>query len=191
MNLNDYLQLLSSKSHEAGGGSASAMAAAMAAALLQKAYHFINSQHDITSSINIYEELENTNQYFNNLVLEDGKVFGKVLEAQRLEANTEDEKIMKQESMQKALKLALESPLGMLEKITEMYEYILILKQGSNIYADSEISVATNLLKAAYQGARANVLVNYEYIKDENYLLNIDKKVENLDKEFSEKLNEI
>jgi glutamate formiminotransferase/formiminotetrahydrofolate cyclodeaminase len=69
-----------------------------------------------------------------------------------------------------ALKLATSVPLGVAEKAREVARLVEALKPISNPNMASDLTVAAALSRAAIEGALANVEINLQSLKDENFV---------------------
>ncbi len=171
-NIEEFIEVLSSKEPVPGGGGASALAGAMGAALARMVGNltigkkkYADVQDDITllqhKTLILTEELM-------ELIDKDAEVFLPLSKAYSLPDVTEEEKIYKDKVMEEALNIACSVPVKIMEK---SYEMLLLLGEyadkGSKI-AISDVAVSAVMLRAAITGASVNVYINTKMMKNRN-----------------------
>jgi formiminotetrahydrofolate cyclodeaminase len=114
------------------------------------------------------------------LVDEDTNSFNKVMEANRLSANNEDELSIKNEAIEFANKYAIEIPMETAEKCFRVIELADILVEKGNPNSVSDAGVAAEVALAGVSGACMNVLINLSSIEDEDYCDEMSHRVEEI-----------
>ena len=107
MEINNYLDLLSENNAKAGGGSASAFAGAMATSLILKAYNMIKKRDpelDDKLQEHYEQDLLRLREYYKEMIITDGKLFEKVLEAYSLPKETNGDSIYRKQRVEEAYK---------------------------------------------------------------------------------------
>lgn len=179
MLLNEYFDLISEPNSKAGGGSVAASNGALACSLVKKAYNMILKKEQNFSSIseNYIYKLDEICSNFKIAILEDGKAFNCVLKAYKLPKETEEDKFLRNTSIQEAFKIALQSPLNMYLDFQSLEEIIEIVAMYTDDMSYSEIEVAKSQISAGKASAKVNILLNLAYIKDEQYKIEILDKI--------------
>lgn len=182
--LMDFINETSSGAPTPGGGSVSALAGALGAALgsmvgeitLTKAEDK-DSILEIQGKIKICSDLMNS---LNNNVDEDTAAYDRVMAAYKMPKSTDDEKKIRSQSIQEALKGAAETPYETALLCIDVMNISLdMLKCGSK-NAASDASVAGFLGYAALNGALYNTRLNLNSIKDADYVASMRSKVREL-----------
>ena len=181
-NCSDFLEILASSAPVPGGGGASAFVGALGVALGsmvgnlttgKKKYEHV--QNDIKLILGKAEKLQ---EEFIDLVEKDAKVFEPLSKAYGLPKNTDEEKKIKEEVMEKALKQACGVPLEMMEKALEaMTLHEELAEKGTRI-AISDVGVGILFCKSALMGASLNVFINTKLMKDREIAETINAKAE-------------
>ena len=180
MEINNYLDLLSENNAKAGGGSASAFAGAMATSLILKAFYMIKKRYpelDDKLQEHYEQDLLRLKEYYKEMIITDGKLFEKVLEAYSLSKETHGDRVYRKQRVEEAYKDAFESPYNMMIHAVKLYDYIFTIKDFSDRMSDSELLIAQTLIDACYNSSRVNMSLNKKYITDKDFL---EKKKHNI-----------
>jgi glutamate formiminotransferase len=167
-----FIEQLAAPTATPGGGSASAAAGAMAAGLAamvagmsrgKKAYLQYESQLSdaIAQLTRLREELKAG-------IDADAESYNSVMKAYKDAKASESDH--GDQLIDAALKLATSVPLGVAEKAREVARLVEALKPISNPNMASDLTVAAALSRAAIEGALANVEINLQSLKDENFV---------------------
>lgn len=186
--IKDYVAKVASKEPTPGGGSVAALAGSLGSALTvmvgnltigRKMYEELddNVKKEIDKT---FEELKNSIEKLNNIVVEDTKAFDGVMEAFKLPKETEEEKAKRSVAIQEGYKLALEVPLRCAEECFKVLELQRVFADYGNINAITDVGVGALLAATGLEGAILNVKINLLSIKDEEYKNKIDKKIKQL-----------
>jgi len=191
----EFLDILSSKEPVPGGGGACAYVGALSIALGsmvgnltlgKKKYQEVEA--DIKELLIKSEELK---LEFEKLVDKDAEAFFPLSQAYGLPKNTEEEKDERNKVLQKALIGASVVPLNIArcccEAIDLLEEYS---KKGTRI-AISDVGVGAYFAKAALMGAKLNVLINTNLMKDEILKESIEIELNELVEKYSSKAESI
>ena len=165
-----FIEQLAAPTATPGGGSASAAAGAMAAALAcmvadmsrtKKAYaqHAPQLSEAIAQLTSLREELKAA-------IDADAESYNSVMKAYKA-AKTESGG---EKQIDAALKGATAVPLGVAQKAAEVRKLVAKLRSISNPNMASDLTVAESLCKAAIEGGLANVEINLQSLKDEQFV---------------------
>ena len=124
----------------------------------------------------IIEEAKTLNEDFLSLFYEDMEVFTKLMATFGLPRGTEEEKQKRDIEIQNATKKAIEVPLKVMEKSRRAAELALDMAKIGNLNAISDAGIAGEMAFAACSSASYNVLINLNFLKDEDYSKSIDDK---------------
>lgn len=191
----EFVELLASKEAVPGGGGAAALTGALGIALNSMVVNFsIGKKKFLDYKVKHEEILEKGNELKKRLIKlidEDAENFLPLSKAYGLSATTEEEKRLKEQTLEKALKTACSAPIEMVECI---YESILLHEELVNMASKiiiSDVGVGVQCLKAALYSAQLNVLINVNSIKDEEYVKRVKKDTEKLVQEGTIKADEV
>lgn len=170
MNMNEFLEVLSSSAPVPGGGGACGYVAAvgmslgsMVANLTTGKKKYAEYQEEIEK---IITEAKTITKELAECMDKDAVSFEPLSKAYGLPKNTDEEIAYREEVMEKALVTASEAPLLMMETI---YKALKVLERlaviGSRI-AISDVGVGVQMCKAAVSGASLNVYINTKMMKN-------------------------
>jgi formiminotetrahydrofolate cyclodeaminase len=178
----EFLAELSSAAPVPGGGGASAMAGAMGVALGSMVANltlgkkkYASVQADIENILRQAEALRNELAL---LVQKDAEVFEPLSKAYGLPKNTDEEKRIKQETMEVALKAACSVPLEIMQKSLQAMALHEELAQKGTRIAVSDVGVGVLFCKTALMGASLNVFINTKLMKDRPYAEEMNQKAQ-------------
>jgi formiminotetrahydrofolate cyclodeaminase len=167
------LAALASPEPTPGGGTAAAIAGAMGTSLLVMvtglAKSKSNTDEEKSALANARAALEPIARTLTGLADADAQSFNEVMAAYRLPKATDQDKAVRTQSIQAALRGATEIPLQTLRACADALAQGRGVAEHGNRSAASDAGVAIGLLKAAADGAAANVRINLTGLKDETY----------------------
>lgn len=182
--LREFALLLASKNPVPGGGGAAAYTAALGTALNSMVANFSIGKKKFIDCKKQHEDLLNRGEELReklvDLVDKDAEVFEPLSKAYVMISNTEEEKKLKEDTLQKCLKVACSAPMETLETTFKgilMHKEILTISSKNII---SDVGVGVQCLKAALNSAYLNVLININSITDEEYVKENKEKAEKL-----------
>lgn len=191
----EFANETASNSPAPGGGSIAALNAAMAASLLSMVANLtIGKKKYMDFSQRAEKIAEECSQYkdlFVNAIDKDASSFNGVMAAMKLPKDTEEEKEIRSAKIQEEYKNAIEVPLSLGTKVTELYSYCKELAQNGNSNAITDVAVALINIRAASEGAFLNVKINLNSLKDEKYKHELEEKMESVNKLVEENEREI
>ena len=160
-----------------GGGSAAALAAATGASLLAMVAGLPKPRASEPADL---ERLKDAGiratalaTRLERLIDEDSDAYSGVVEAFRLPKTREDEKAARSAAIQRALTAATEAPLTVMRHCAEALLLAPVTIELGNENAATDAQVGVGLLKAALQGAAANVEINLGSLKDTEYVARV------------------
>lgn len=177
-----FIEQLAAPTAAPGGGSAAAAAGAMAAALgamvadmsrTKKAYAQYAPQLSdaIAQLARLREELKAA-------IDADAESYNNVMKAYKAVKGEADADADAQ--IDAALKGATAVPLGVAEKAAEVRKLVAKLRSISNPNMASDLSVAESLCRAAIEGGLANVEINLQSLKDQQFAAGVRKRTAEL-----------
>jgi methenyltetrahydrofolate cyclohydrolase len=117
---------------------------------------------------------------FNELIEKDTEVYNAVGAVLSMPKSTDEEKALRKEAMQNALKEATIVPYQMMEEAAKTLVVLQKAMGNSNPNTVSDLGVGALGMKAAMQGAWLNVKINLGSIKDEAFVAEYAEKGEKL-----------
>lgn len=182
--LEQLLQALASPKPTPGGGTAAAVAGAMGVSLLVMAAGLArtrgNTEDERGTLAAMRASLEPLAASLPACADRDAEAFGQVMAAYRLPKAADDEKARRKVAIQAALRTATDVPLETLRLAAKALELGETVARHGNPAAASDIGVAACLLRAAADGAAANVRANLGGLADEGYRSSVTVEVDQL-----------
>jgi len=188
--LKKYLDETASGAPTPGGGSVASLVGALGAALTSMVCNFTVGKEkykDVEAEISdILSNAEQLRTELLNLMVEDTQAYGEVSKAYSMPRNTPEEKEVRTQAIQKALRIAMQAPLETAfccYKVIKLNEP-LVDKGNQNLISD--VGVAVLLAESALRSAVLNVEINLSYIKDEQFCNDTREKLKAIITESSE-----
>ena len=184
MTVSQLLAALASPDPTPGGGTAAAITGAMGASLLvmvaglPKSKNNTDDERATLSTARL--ALEPIVAALTDLADRDTTAFDGVMAAYRLPKATDDEKAARTREIQAALRGATEVPLETLRACVAAIDHGRVVQEFGNRSAESDAGVAMGLLKAAADGAAANVRINLGGLKDEGFKASAEAETDRL-----------
>ena len=173
MTVAQLLAALASPNPTPGGGTAAAIAGAMGTSILVMVASLAKSRNNTDDEkaalASARAAIEPITVTLLDLADADAASFDAVMAAYRLPKATDGEKLARTHAIQAALRGATEIPLETLRACAHALEHAHAVADYGNRSAESDTGVAIGLLKAAANGAAANVRINLQGLKDEAF----------------------
>ena len=170
----NFTNLMASSEPAPGGGSAAALEGALGAALTAMVCALTQGKKKYAAFEDLAKETEQKANVLKERYLDvldrDTDAFHKVSAVFSMPKNTDDEKAVRSEAMQKALKGCTETPFEIMELACETLDLITGILDRSNTSTKSDLGCAALSLKSAAQCAWLNVLINLGEIKDSEFV---------------------
>lgn len=180
----DFVDVLASKSAVPGGGGAAALTGAIGIALGSMVCNltigkkkYAEYEESVKSILEKARELEKD---LINMIDEDAECFLPLSKAYGLPSSTEEEKKIKADTMENALKKACEVPIKIVKVCYEAIKLHEDLVDKGSRLAISDVGVGVQCLRAAILSGQLNVIININSIKDEEYVKSVRDEVNNL-----------
>ena len=178
----EFLEELSSSAPVPGGGGTSAAAGAYAAALglmvgnlTTGKKKYADVEEEICESM---KKLEQLRDKLTRLVDEDAKAFEPLSKAYGMPKETEEQKKLKEQVMETALREACRVPLEIMEVSIEVMELLQVLEEKGSRLAVSDAGVGILFAKTSLEGASLNVFINTRLMKDRQYAEELNQRAD-------------
>ncbi len=172
--ISEFLEAVASKSPTPGGGAVGSIVAAMGTALVEMVASLTIGKKDYEDFEGEMERVLSEASYRRKRFLEladlDASAFDQVMDAMKLPKDTEDQKKVRTEKLQEALKHASEMPYELAREISKVCPLAEFVNKYGNKNALSDARSASWLLKASFEIAVSNVEINLKLIKDEKFV---------------------
>ncbi|MBU1475363.1 MAG: cyclodeaminase/cyclohydrolase family protein, partial [Acidobacteria bacterium] len=182
LNLRQFANELSSESPAPGGGSAAALAGALSASLSAMVSNLTVGKKDYEDVQSKVIELAVRGQNLKDEFLRDVDLdtiaFNRVMDAIKMTKKTDEQKLARNNAMEKATKEATLVPLSVLERCLDAISLSLEIARIGNKNSISDAGVAGLMARAAALGAYYNVLINLPGIRDEKFKTDTRTKAE-------------
>ncbi len=173
MTVSQLLAALASPDPTPGGGTAAAIAGAMGTSLLVMVAGLGKSKNNTDDEraalASARAAIEPITATLLDLADADAASFDAVMAAYRSPKATDEEKRARTQAIQAALRGATEIPLETLRACADALAHARAVADYGNRSAESDAGVAIGLLRAAANGAAANVRTNLGGLKDEAF----------------------
>jgi len=170
MDLRSFANETASESVAPGGGSISAYVGALGVSLAAMAANISSHKRqwdDRWEEFSAWaEKAQALKDELLRLVDEDTIAFGGIIEAFRLPKSTDEEKAIRREAIQKATKVAIETPFHVMQVCDRTFEVIDAMVRKGNPNSMSDAGVGALCARAAIHGAFMNVMINLKGFKD-------------------------
>lgn len=184
INCKEFLSELSSKAPAPGGGGASALAGAIAAALGnmvgsltvgKKKYAGVEAE--IKEAMGKASELQDC---LYELIRRDAEAFEPLAACYGMKSDTEEEKKIKEEKMEKCLVNAAAVPLQIMKCCCETLDLIRIFAEKGSVMAVSDAGCGAAICKGALLSAALNVFINTKSMKNKETAEKIEKEADKM-----------
>jgi glutamate formiminotransferase/formiminotetrahydrofolate cyclodeaminase len=174
MKIADFLESVAATNPVPGGGSVAALAGALAAALGKMAIGFTLHKKGFESHQAGLQEfrclLEDRLAELRRAIDRDAQAYAQVVAAQQLPKSTEQEKHVREQRLQEALRSATDVPMQVAELASRVMQSLLDLRPITNPHVASDLNVGFWMALAAAEGALDNVLINLESLPESEFV---------------------
>ena len=185
-----FVDEVSRESPAPGGGSIAALAGSIAAALASMVANLSTGKGEFDAAYDdlndLAEKAQEIKDQLLNAVDEDAQAFNAVLEAMRLPKDTEEQKTMRQRAMEEGYKHATQVPLATARLCRQALDLCQRAAKAGNAAAISDAGVGALMAHAGLQGAIYNVRINVPSIKDQSFVMEIQKQLDALLREATD-----
>ncbi len=186
---------LASKKPVPGGGGAAALVGALGAALNTMVANFSVGKKKFVDYKEKHEDIIRRGEVLRNklidLIDKDAENFEPLSKAYSMPSSTEEERVKKEDTLQKCLKVACSAPLEILQYT---YEAILLHNEIVDISSKtiiSDVGVGVQCLKASLYSAYLNIEINIKSMNDEVYVLKVRENSKKMVEEGSKIADEV
>ncbi|MCT8976363.1 cyclodeaminase/cyclohydrolase family protein [Clostridium sp. CX1] len=180
----EFIEVLASKAAVPGGGGAAALTGAIGMALGSMVCNltigkkkFVEYEEKLQGILNRAGELQ---QELLKMIDADAECFLPLSKAYGMPKDTDEQKKLKEETLEKCLKDACEVPVSIVKLAYESIKLHEGLVDNCSMLAISDVGVGVQCLRAAIIGAQLNVIININSIKDVDYVEKVKKETEPL-----------
>ncbi len=188
LTIKEFSEVLASKEPVPGGGSVAALTGLLGADLTlmvanlsfgKKSYEELDGK--IKSGFNNdYEIIKQIKCDLYKLIDEDKAVFLRYMDVLKLAKDTDEEKKVRREAIEKASIFALSIPMITAESSLEILKHQRIIAEYGNKGAISDVGVSALLIFSTIESAVLNVKINLTGISDDAYKKEIIQKTEKI-----------
>ena len=188
--LQKYLEELSSNSPTPGGGNVAALCGALSASLGtmvcnltigKKKYLDVETEmNEMKVKLNVYVDK------FLSLAKYDNEAFERVMDAFKLPKETDEQKKLRIEAIEKSTLEAASVPADVIRNCREIIPFLETISKKGNQNSLSDAGVAVAVIAAASEGAFLNVLINYSSLSEKQKAAGLLTQAENLNNEVKE-----
>ena len=188
--LQKYLEELSSNSPTPGGGNVAALCGALSASLGtmvcnltigKKKYLDVETEmNEMKVKLNVYVDK------FLSLAKYDNEAFERVMDAFTLPKETDEQKKLRIEAIEKSTLEAASVPADVIKNCREIIPLLETISKKGNQNSLSDAGVAVAVIAAASEGAFLNVLINYSSLSEKQKASGLLMQAENLNNEVKE-----
>ncbi len=184
LKVQDFVNELASDSPAPGGGSVAALCGALGGALAAMVANLTVGKDKYRESWEAMEKVQRKApelyKEFLGLIQEDTRAFNTYMSALKMPKETEEEKSARREQMQLGLKEAAAVPLRTLRACKALGDLALPVVEKGNPNAITDGGTAGLLALAAGKAAAYNIRINLGGIKDEDFVAETIKEVQEL-----------
>lgn len=177
----EFVNVLASKSAVPGGGGAAALVGAIGMALGSMVCNLTMGKKKYAEYEESVKEIlvkaREIEKKLLSMIDKDAENFLPLSKAYGLPNSTEEEKKIKEEIMENALKVACEVPIDIVRVCFDAIKLHEDLVDKGSKLAISDVGVGVQCLRAAILSGKLNVVININSIKDMEYVETIRKEV--------------
>ena len=191
----DFIDVLSSKEPVPGGGGAAALCAAIGTALGNMVGSLTEGKKKYAQVQSEILEMKDRCSQLQKECLElidaDGECFLPLANAYSLPSETEEEKMLKSDTIEKYSKEAAKVPLQIMEKCCKAIELADRFARIGSRLAVSDAGCAACILRGALEAASLNVFINTKGLKDREYADKINAYADEMIEKYGQKAQDV
>ena len=174
LTIKDFISKVISNDPVPGGGSVSALNGALAAALSAMVANLTVGRKKYAEVNDLMQELSTRFEKLSQKLIEDvdrdSDAYNRVFAAFKLPKETDEEKQLRSEAIQKETKYAAQVPMEVARAVYEVLPQIDAIAQKGNSNAVTDACVSMMCARTAILGALLNARINLTSIKDEAFV---------------------
>lgn len=180
MDLTSFVHETASESPAPGGGSISAYMGSMGAALGTMVANLSSHKRGWDERWEEFSQWAEKGKYYHDRLLgmvdRDTEAFNKIMEAFKMPKNTEEDKKLRQQTIQAATKNAIEVPFEVMKLCYESMEVMKGMAETGNPNSVSDAGVGALAAVAGVRGAYLNVQINVDGLDDKSFVEKVLKE---------------
>lgn len=185
MSVQQYTEILASHNPTPGGGSALAIIGANACAMVEMAVNvtankLANKGESTTDYAIIADNLANIRNNLLALADQDAQAFDGVISALRLPKDTDENKTLRAEALQRAYVVGAQVPLQLMELCVTAYGIADTVIAIADKFVVSDAVIGKNILAEVARNSLHNVTVNTSCLTDEQQRAELETKAQEL-----------
>jgi len=186
LNVKEFVNETESNSPVPGGGSIAALAGALSAALSgmvagltigKKGYEECQAEME-----EVAKKASEIKEKLVDLIDRDATSFDDVMKAFKLPKDTDEQKEIRTKTIQEGMKYAASVPFETAETAAQMMDLAEIVIEKGNSNAVTDGAVSAMMSRTAVLSALLNVKINLGSIKDQEFVVDYEKKIAELEK---------
>ncbi|MBN2543450.1 cyclodeaminase/cyclohydrolase family protein [bacterium] len=172
--LSEFIESLSSEAHVPGGGSVASLAGCLGAGLVSMVGNLTKGKKNYENVSDDMERLlseaKRLNSHLFDLITQDMQAFDDVMGAYKLPRETEEDKAVRDQAVQHALKKAAQVPFETMKSALGVLKLSIDAAEKGNKNLVSDAGVAAHMAWSAIRSAYYNVVINANSISDEGFV---------------------
>lgn len=188
--LQKYLEELSSNSPTPGGGNVAALCGALSASLGTMVCNLtIGKKKYLDVEAEMFALKEKLSTYVDKFIFlgkNDNEAFERVMDAFKLPKETDEQKRLRNEAIEKSTIEAASVPAEVIKNCREVIPLLEAIANKGNQNSLSDAGVAISVIAAASEGAFMNVLINYSSLTEKQKVAELLMHADNLNNEVKE-----
>ncbi len=184
----DFIEDLASSSPAPGGGAVAALSGGLAVALTSMIYNLTVGKkvyYNLEESIRIKldKNLEECKYLYKDMLKyidKDKEAFLSLMACYKMPKDTEEDKLLKEETMEKCTLEAMNVPLNLARLSIRFYDNIYFAIKYGNKNLVSDAKIAAIMLNACIESSIVNVEVNLNFLKNKEIIEKVKKDIEEL-----------
>lgn len=188
LSVKDFLNIVDSKSPAPGGGSVSALVSALGCTLGRMVAHLTFDKKKFKEILEweqesfkaAFEEIDSYRKTLEGLIDRDTEAYNLVMAGYKLPRDTEEEREIRKLTIEKNLKLAIETPLEICKISEKTLKSLKIILKYGNKNAITDLGVSAILLYSGIEGGVLNVKINLGGIDDEAFKMETLNQLERI-----------
>jgi formiminotetrahydrofolate cyclodeaminase len=190
-----FIDILASDTPAPGGGSISALNGSLAAGLIAMVCQLSLTQKTLADYVTEIKKAQDHAFFLKNklgdLIDEDTLAFNRVMMAYQLPKTTPEQSEKRSTAIQSAFKEAVNVPLLIAEKSSEVLDLAVIMARHFNKNTASDLGVGAYCAVVGVKGALMNVDINLPSIKDSVFVDGIQTMKKKIIKTIDQRLNDV
>lgn len=184
ISIEEFIEVTAGKDPVPGGGSVSALVGTLAASLGKMVTgltigrkKYVDVQADMEAMVPVFS---NAIDFLLNAIADDAEAYDRVFNAYKLPKESDEEKAIRSEAIQRGLTHAARVPLSVAERCVSIMPYIQEVAEKGNQNAITDACVAMMCARTGALGAILNCRINISSIKDADVAEELASKCDHL-----------